>query len=128
MHHCMNREELRQFIEFKTDQRIVENNALQVLIDGAESWQDELCCLNYLFSQVLERRLKKGNDHQAEQECINMLYQLSEHMSLCIQELDSEFVDYMLKCVRDRSLSLEEELIQIQNKLGEHSYDSTLRY
>jgi len=124
----MNREELRQFIEFKTDQRIVENSALQVLIDGAESWQDELCCLNYLFSQVLERRLKKGNDHQAEQECINMLYQLSEHMSLYIQELDSEFVDYMLKCVRDRSLSLEEELIQIQNKLGEHSYDSTLRY
>lgn len=125
MHYCLNREELRQLIEFKFSSKEISTDELQIRIGNAESWQDELGALTYLFSLVLERKVHAG------EECaglIGLLYQLVEDMYLYIQECDSTFIDYMLRNVRRASLTLEEELVELQNGMSEYKYAQTLRY
>ena len=95
------------------------------MIENAENWQDELGCLTYLFAMVLEGKGKDGGDCQR---LIDLLYQLAERMYIYIQEFDLDFVEFMLRNVRSAGLSLEEELIDLQNRLREFRYEYALRY
>ncbi len=125
MHYCMNKEELRQFLDYQLHHREVSNEELRKWIDQAENWEDELGCLAYLFAEILEKQAKLGVNCQP---LIELLYQLPEQMNLSIQEFDSDFVEYLLRNTREPGLSLEEELVRLQNGLRERRYDKTLRY
>ena len=59
---------------------------------------------------------------------IRIFYELPVIMCLHIQEIGPEFVAYMLSSVRDKSLTLEEELVGLQTRLREYNYERTLRY
>lgn len=125
MHHCLSKDELRQLLDLKAENLAIENDELRIRIELADNWQDEVGAHTYLFSQILERRVKDGHDCAR---LIQKLYALPEVMSIFIQELDSDFVEYMLANIRDRNLSLEEELVELQNRFREHDYGRTLRY
>lgn len=125
MHHCLSKDELRQLLNLKADNLAIETDELRIRIELADNWQDELGALTYLFSHILERRAKGGLDCAG---LIKMFYELPEVMSLHIQEFDSDFVEYMLRNIRDKSLTLEEELVGLQNRLREYDYERTLRY
>jgi hypothetical protein len=125
MNHCLNRDELRKLIDFKVDDQIVEDESLKVLIENAIYWEDEIFGLNYFFSQILERKNKGGQD------CLKLIeffYALEDEMAFNIQEFDSTFIDYMLRNMRDQTLSLEDDLIRLQNNLSDYKYYGTLRY
>jgi hypothetical protein len=125
MHYCLNKEQLRQFVDFIADDVNIEDGNLRLLVENAASWQDELGCLTYLFSMILERKGKQGEDCER---LIALFYRLAEQMYVDIQEFDYRFIEYLLKNIRNRELSLEEELIEIQNHLSEFRYEHTLRY
>jgi len=121
----MNREELRQFLDFKIACQPIDNDELIRWITAADSWQDELSCLIYLFAQIIDRKNQEGKPCQ---ELIEFLYQLSEQMYLTIQEFYLGFIDNMLKYIRDTNLSLEEELVKLQDEISQHQYGKKLRY
>ena len=125
MPYCMNREELKQFLDFKISCQLIDNNELTHWITAADSWQDELSCLIYLFAQIIDR---KNQEEKPCQELIEFLYQLHEQMYLTIQEFDSEFIDNMLRHIRNINLSLEEELVKLQDEISQHQYGKKLRY
>lgn len=126
MHYCMNKEELRQFLDYQANHHEVSSSEeLRGWIDRAENWEGELGCLVYLFAEVLEKQAKLGENCQP---LIEKLYQLPEQMYFSIQEFDSDFVEYLLRNTREPGLSLEEELVRLQNSLRERRYDKTLRY
>ena len=125
MHHCLTKDELRQLIDMKADGLEIESDELRIRIEHADIWQDEVGALTYLLSQILERRAKEGLDCAT---FIRTFYEFPEVMSFRIQEFDFEFVEYMLANIRDRRISLEEELIGLQDRLREHDYGRTLRY
>lgn len=120
MPYCMNREELKQFLDFKISCQPIDNNELVHWITEADCWQDELSCLIYLFAQIIDR---KNQEEKPCQKLIEFLYQLPEQMYLTIQEFDSEFIDNMLRHIRDNSLSLEEELVKFQDRISQHQYE-----
>jgi hypothetical protein len=101
------------------------NNAhLSDIIANSECWIDEMQILTYLFSLVLEKKVK-GNEN-----CFNIiesLYRWENELSLMIQEIDENFVYYLIRSFRCSGLTLEEDLIQIQEGLSEHKYGREFR-
>lgn len=125
MHYCLNKEELRQLIELKANNVDIEDRSLQIWVENAENWQDELGALSYFFSHILERKYRFGENCQ---NLIEIFYHLEETMFFRLQEFDWKFIEYMLKHLRGDSISLEEELIELQNNISEYKYEQTLRY
>lgn len=121
----MNKEELSQFIDFKTIGKAIELTDLGLWIESSHNWQVELGCLNYLFAQILERKLQENVECS---DTICFLYDLVDQMYLRIHECQYEFVEYMLRSLRQLDLSLEEELVNLHNKMCEHIYAQYLRY
>ncbi len=125
MNYCLNTSELSQLIDFKAGGSDIEDEELRLRVDYAENWVEQLGALTYLFCHILERRANSGVDCQ---NLIILLYQLAEQMSIRIQECDSYFIEYMLSNLRHENLSLEEELVGLQNNLSIFAYGQTLRY
>ncbi len=125
MHHCLNKEELKLLIEYKNGKiGSIEDKQLRTLLEGAESWQDELCCLNYLFCQLIDREHQNGTNCA---ELIELLYKMEEELFFTIQEMDYKYVSELVRNIRCSGLTLEEELILLQNKIVEHQYVSLIR-
>lgn len=125
MHHCLTTQELRQLIDYTAKHSAIDDSQLLAQIEQAINWQLELSALAYLFSHILCGNIADGWDCPS---LIRVFYRLEEQMYLHIQECDFKFVDYMLRNLRRQSLSLEEELVDFQNRLGEHRYERNLRY
>lgn len=120
MHYCLDKEELRQFLDFETNKKAVYIDGLEVWIDYAHSWQVELGCINYLLSQILERKAKDGEDCYKITE---LVYALENQLFFRIHECDPCLVDYMTRRLRQPSSSLEEELVMLHNNMCEHIYE-----
>lgn len=125
MHHCLTTQELRQLIDYTIRHSTLDDTQLQAQIEQAMNWQLELSALTYLFSHILCGKTVDGWDCRS---LIRVFYRLDEQMDFRIQECNFAFIDYMLRNLRRRSLSLEEELVDFQNHLGEHRYECNLRY
>jgi hypothetical protein len=122
--HCLSKGELEQLIDLLNSSSPVDDEYLSILIDDAKNWQEELGMLTYFVSQIIENK-------KASCDCIqliDLIYKIEEQIFVKLQECDSEYIDYMLKNVCDSHLSLEEELVDIQNRLSEYNYERTLRY
>ena len=111
--------------EGEADKVPIEGDNLRLWIELADSWQEEVGAHTYLLAQILERKTKVAGDCLS---VIKIFYELPDFMSLHIQEIGPQFVAYMLRNVRDRTLTLEEELVNLQTRLREHNYERTVRY
>ena len=78
-----------------------------------------------MVSHLLLRRKKSGEDAL---KLLDALYALDTTMWITIQEMDSEFVSFMLRNLSDSSIDLEEQLGTLQSRLMSFDYDSSLRY
>jgi hypothetical protein len=125
MHHCLTKEELRELIESRRDDRSITNETLQLWVNSAEGWNDELAGLNYLVSHILERNKKRGDSTEG---ILDVFFALDQRMAIVLQPFDFRFIDFMLRTVRNATLSLEDELIALQDDVGEYRYDRTLRF
>ncbi len=97
-----------------------ESDNLVQLLDQCESWENELICFSYFLSQTLERKAKTGMDCQVT---LRQTFQKSSEMWLTIQQFDAKFIKYLFRNVRDRNVTLEDGLIEVQTKLGQHIYE-----
>ncbi len=125
MYYCLNKEELKQLIEYKVDGIDVNNVSLKRRIEDAECWQDNIGGLTYLFSQTIDRKVRNGRDCTT---LIETLYRLEEEMAFEVHECDQQFVDYMLRNLRDSTLTLEEEMVEIQSHLRMYDYRRIIRF
>jgi hypothetical protein len=125
MHRCLTKAELRELIEARIADTAIEDESLRIWVNNAESWADELAGLNYFVSHILERKKKLG---ESTDSILDVFFDMDEHMAVVLQAFDFRFVDFMLRTVRNDTLSLEEQLIILQNDVGEYRYDKTLRF
>ena len=111
--YCLNKDELSRFIDIEIDGRQLyeDEYELRIILDKWQSWDIELVCFATLFSHLLERRQKRFMDALL---LLKRIYHLSEErgLGLSIEQIDEQFVDYMLKHVRRREITIEENLAQ----------------
>ncbi|NMC63207.1 MAG: hypothetical protein GYA55_08555 [SAR324 cluster bacterium] len=124
MHNCLDRQQLADLVDYIVFGSEIDGE-LKARFSLAQDWQEQLICLAYLLSMVLEGKAKGKRDYSTT---IDKIYELSTEIYLSIQEFDSDFIKYMLEHTRDKSLLLEEELVGLQARLSEHSYDRAIRY
>lgn len=124
MRFCLNKSDVRSVIDERTGLSSIKDEHLKSCIEGAKNWSLAVSSLNYLFAIVLERKKKLGHDCD---EAIQAYSQLSEEMNFEIQTHTMEFLDFMLRNISDRSLSLEDRLIRIQTNLSNFEFSKTVR-
>jgi len=124
MIYCLNSNELLLLLEYKIKDRTIDSESLSQLVDNSYNWQDEISVHTYLYCRLAER-LKYTVDSN---EMIDTFYNLPEEMYLIIQELNAQFIRYMLEGIRRKDMSIEEELVELQRSLRNHDYSRALRY
>jgi len=122
--YCLNREELTKFLEFLLLEFRLEDLPkdahIRSLIEEWQNWHLELVCLATLLSQVLENKQKQSINVHA---ILQQVYTLSEHQGLfMVEPIDENFIEYMLRYVREEDLEIEDDLIRIRRDFGEYKY------
>lgn len=111
---------LNEFIEYIIEKKKIENPELQSIVDNAKYWDFEIIIISYLLSKNFEIR-KKRNKENSEQ-IIDELFNFQNTMYVTFQEFDYDFINFMYSNIRQNEYSLEEELLNIQEKLKERFY------
>lgn len=126
MHYCLNRRQLRYLLTSQSTGSSEEDEHCANMLSNAEDWQDEIGVHNYLACGLLSQALP---DLQACNRIIADIYKLPERMAAYIQELEPDFIAYMLRTLRSGTqISLEDQLIELQVAWREYDYGQTLRY
>ncbi len=123
MQHVLTKKEVDALVDnnWKISADDSEFKDLSLLLSQCELWENEVVLFPYFLSQTLERKAKIGEDCAS---IIKQVFGLPDTMWLSMQNFDIEFVKYMFRYLRDRdNLNLEEELIDVQRKLGQHIYE-----
>ena len=121
MYYCLNTEELEQFIDYNNSGKAVFEDDLRLLIEYSQNWQTELGCIQFLFARVLARKIKRKT--KSCYDLIHMLNDLEDKMYIRINECDFEFVEYMLRYIRELDITLEENIINLHTNMNEHIYE-----
>jgi hypothetical protein len=126
MPYCLDRYELEKLIKAEIEMADIEDDKLRELlirIEHAKNWADELIGFSYFLAKIFEKKLKQGKTIETLKEVLDRTYLLNESMWFEIQEFDEKFVDYVIRFERDPILSLEDDLVQLQNKLSRFEYE-----
>jgi hypothetical protein len=125
MNPCLTQGELAGLLDYKLRNNPIEEEILASRVALAENWTESLGAFTYLLSRILESRADEGIDCI---EIVNCFYNLPDNMYLFIQELDFDFVSCMVRLVRNPALSIEDEIIQIQEEINNHYYVRLICY
>lgn len=121
---CLDREELEKLIKAEIEKGDIEDDKLlELRIEHAKNWADQLIGFSYFLSKIFEKKIKQGKTIEILNEILDQTYLLNESMWFEIQEFDEKFVDFILRFERDSILSLEDDLVQLQNKLSRFEYE-----
>ena len=83
---------------------------LNGIIDYSKStWEIEVVSNNYFVARSIDRLSKRGNFGRV----IAKYYELENLMHLTINELDSSFVEQLMRSVVDDQLSLDQNIINL---------------
>lgn len=124
MHYCLNKSELGKLLDYKLGNIIIEENELKNIVDNSHDWRIEISSFNYLFTQILERKVR---NHENGNLLIKKYYEFPNEFLFSIQEFDNAFIDFMMNNYHDNSIPLEEELVNLQNNLSSYNYDKIIR-
>lgn len=125
MYYCLNNKEISVIIDQSLNNVKIEEDYLQKLYSDAENWLCNLGELNYSFSQYLEQNRDIG---KSRDQLIKCLYSLEDKIYLTIHEVDYDLVEFMIRNLPHPSLSLEENLIDLQSNIVNREYGKALRY
>ncbi len=121
---CLDRNELEKLIKAEIEKSDIEDDKLlELRIEYAKNWSDQLIGFSYFLSKIFEKKLKQGKTIETLKEVLDQTYLLNESMWFEIQEFDERFVDFILRFERNSILSLEDDLVQLQNKLSRFEYE-----
>ena len=116
MKYSLSKSQIFDLCLYLIDKKGIEDEYLVKLIETSNNWDYELVVLSYFYSQVLEKRDKLNYDNS--ETIIDKFYYLQNEMSLSINELKEDFIEYLFNYLRDKTDSLEDHLILIQDKFN----------
>lgn len=124
MFFSLSREQLHKLIDANWNETSVhpEDKELQKLLGGCREWNFELVCCNYFVAQILDQKLKRGEDIQNLNTILKRILNIHEEINLTIEEFDERFIRYLYENIRNKKLSLEDNLIDIRNRFDRQNY------
>ncbi|MFZ2808687.1 MAG: hypothetical protein WAZ60_20060 [Desulfosalsimonadaceae bacterium] len=123
--YCLNADEVFNILKWRELGVPIECEEMALKIDGAKCWTTRIVCISLFFARILE---KDKISAQALKKRIAVFYSMGDELWVEMQEGNFHFIEYLLKHLRNKDDSLEESLIEIQNRLSEYNYEKTVRY
>ena len=123
--YCLSVDEIFNILKSRELGESNECRELALEIYEAKCWNTRIICIALFFARILER---DKISVQALKRKIDVLYSMSDEFWFEMQEGNEQFVEFLLNHLRNKDDSLEDSLIEIQNRLSEHNYEKTLRY
>ena len=122
--HCLSREYLTRLIETELEGKALleEEEGLMRLIEAWKNWEIELICFATSLLRILENRQKQSEDVMSLLDAFRSLVGDSGFL-LEVDGYSQTFVEYMFRFVRQSSLPLEDNLLEIRQNLSEHKYN-----
>ncbi|WP_417386018.1 hypothetical protein [Gimesia sp.] len=122
MGRCLLKEELSEFISEVSSGNLKADS----WASRSSSWELEIVGLNYILIQIL---LSMGHDTTARNQVIVDYFNLicSSSCWFTEEEFNSQFIGLLLSQIRDRSQTLEEEIVELREKISDHKYDRAIR-
>jgi hypothetical protein len=108
------RDDYHQFLEHlhsDASDSLAETSEWLKLIENSSYWNCEIVLFAYFLSIYFEQKMKKGYD------CVNELHKIFGYKncySIDIQEFDVDFIDFLMRGVRGKSLNLHDLLHDCQ--------------
>ncbi len=125
MHHCLSKLELQEIINHKISNIKIHDHSIKLLLEKAENWEISLGCLTYFFSMIIEKKLNNGENLL---NLVDDFFLLENSMYIIIQEFDYNFIGHLIRNIREKELTLEDELIRLQTNIAEYNYDKYIRF
>ena len=122
---CLAFEELEQAIDHFLDGTSIVDSELRTRIELSVAYCIALGGLSYLLTRIIDRRQKRAH---FPTDFVDLVYKVSDRARFDVEEFDAEFVDYLVRSPRNESLSIEEDLVDIQNRLRSHRYVYNYRF
>jgi len=123
--YCLNVDETAQILKWRERGTPVACEELSLEIEEARCWTTRIVCIALFFARVLEREATTIDTQKSR---IEMLYAIEDELCFEVQEGDDQFIEYLLRHLRNPGDSLEAALIELQTGLSNHRYEKTLRY
>lgn len=126
MSYALSTDELDEMLSAIVNGSAIADENLAAKIRFAEDWQFELSVLSYTLAKVAERRRAQGRPHFLK--CVELCFDdLPNQMWFSAEEVGDQFVDYLLRIVRDRRIPFDEQLAEIHSNFMGHSYGKAVR-
>ncbi len=121
---CLDRHELEKLIKAEIENGDIEDDELlELRLEDAKNWAEQLIGFSYFLAKIFEKKLKQGETIEILKEVLDQTYLLNESLWFEIQEFDEKFIDYIIRFERDSILSLEDDLVHLQDKLSRFEYE-----
>jgi hypothetical protein len=117
MNYCFNKDQIEKSLEYFFKNNCDDHDIIQI-IENSKQWFDQITILNFIVTQIIQKKIKKGN---LPDDFVQRLYSLPENGDIIIDEIDEPFIEFMFTHL---SISNEiiENLIYFKNKLNRHDY------
>ena len=93
-------------------------------LKSARFWETKTVTLSLFIAWFIERQLGDGIECKV---AVNSLYD-SDGLNLIIDEFGVEFIEFMLRHIRQPDVSLADDLLAHQRRYHSYDYSSALRY
>ncbi|MBK6400037.1 MAG: hypothetical protein IPN61_13175 [Bacteroidetes bacterium] len=102
----------------------VKDAEIQQLVENCKNWEEQIVIINYLLTQIIQKKIKKGS---LPVSFLQELYDLIEEGDFVLDELDRNFIEFMFSHVRYSS-DMNENIRQLKERHLEYDYRNTIRY
>ena len=122
--HILNKNDTRAFLEATCLDFSSSDLTINTIIEDAQSWQKEVHCLSLFAAIFLERQSHEGGNCQP---LVDRIYGLEDKMCFSMNECDPDFVEYLLRNIRESGLPMEEILTDILTRYSNYDRSKTIR-
>lgn len=119
MKHCFNKEQIEKALDYFFKETNEENDVTQII-----EWNDQIFILNFLVTQIIQKKIKKGKLKNA---FVEKLYSLKELGSIEIDEIDVDFIEFIFNHL-SVSNEMNDNLIYYKEKYIRNDYRDKIRY
>jgi hypothetical protein len=97
---------------------------LESIVESCKSWQDQVVIINYLVTQIIQKKIKK---RKLPDTFANELYKLLELGDVFFEEIDLDFIEFIFTHVR-YSKEINENVFKLKERHLDHDYRYKIRY
>lgn len=121
---CLTVDELEELITAGSTAADQEGSPLSSLAKLSEDWEVELIGATYFLTQVV---LRRASSDQRWHDLLEAFESLTDRMWFTIEQMDVDFVDFILRNRRESELTLQENLIRCIESMRDYRYEKTVR-